>query len=326
MTIHTENQLEVLVDELAASAWTLAAIGLFFDAGVADALREPRTLDELAARLPGLSRERIARCLAVAEVRGLVVAEDDRRRLAPGVLPFLEGTRRTVLQGDLRSYVLQPAEYLRAALGPEVESGWRFTDPVILQAQGDGSAMFAGAVHAKIAPALGLSERLERPGGAFLDVGAGVGALSIAMARTFPELRVVGLDASEAPLALARANVAAAGVAERVELRAMRVEDLRDEEAFDLAWLPAFFLRSRGVVRAAVESIRRALRPGGFLLIPAVNPSAGEAERAVWSLVLESWGGPVLDAPEVSRLAAEGGLAPRVLPGPSWVAMIAAKR
>ncbi len=324
--ISTPQQFSVLIDELSGATWTLAALGVLFDSGLADALAEPRTLEELAARCPALSRARIERCLAVAAVRGVVAVESSRYQLAPGVLPSLDPGARAALSGDYRSALLQASAYLRAA-GDPASAGWRHTDPAILQAQGDGSSMFAAAFRTRLAPQLGdLSERLARPGARFLDVGVGVAALSIALCKEFPALAVVGLDPYEVPLALARANVAAAGFTDRVDLRAMTVQELRDDASYEAAWLPAFFLGRRADVAEALARIRTALRPGGWVIIPVINSAAGEARSAVWSLVLESWGGPVLHAAEVETLLGEAGLLPRALPGPSWISMVVAQR
>jgi 2-polyprenyl-3-methyl-5-hydroxy-6-metoxy-1,4-benzoquinol methylase len=324
--ISTSQQFSVLIDELSGATWTLAALGLLFDSGLADHLREPRTLDDLATRCPVLSRERIARCLGVASARGVVSLDGDCYQLAPGVVPSLEPGARTALRGDYRSTLLQAAVYLRAAIEP-ASAGWRHTDPMILQAQGDGSSLFAMALRMRLAAQLGdLGDRLARPGARFLDVGVGVAALSIAMCRAFPEVNAVGLDAYDVPLTIARANVAAAGLTDRVELRASNIEQLRDEAAFDVAWLPPFFLGSHEAVTQALARIRAALRPGGWVLVPAVNPAAGAAQTAVWGLVLESWGGPVLNASEIEALVTEAGLTVRTLPGPSWISLVAGQR
>jgi hypothetical protein len=76
------------------------------------------------------------------------------------------------------------------------------------------------------------------------------------MCRTFPHVRAVGIDPYDAPLALARENVAPANLSDRIELRRIVVQDLRDEAAFDLAWLPIFFLGDREGVERAIERIR----------------------------------------------------------------------
>jgi ubiquinone/menaquinone biosynthesis C-methylase UbiE len=51
-----------------------------------------------------------------------------------------------------------------------------------------------------------------------LDLGAGTAQIPIALCRQMPDVRVVAVDAAESMLAVARENVAAAGLAERIEL------------------------------------------------------------------------------------------------------------
>jgi release factor glutamine methyltransferase len=51
------------------------------------------------------------------------------------------------------------------------------------------------------------------------DIGVGSGAIALALALELPELQLEGVDVSEAALAIARENLAAHGVAERVTLR-----------------------------------------------------------------------------------------------------------
>jgi predicted O-methyltransferase YrrM len=75
-------------------------------------------------------------------------------------------------------------------------------------------------------------------------------------------LRVVGLDPFDTPLALARRNVAEAGLADRIELRPQRVQDLAEENRYDLAWVPVKFLPA-DVAARGLHRVHAALRPGG---------------------------------------------------------------
>ena len=61
-----------------------------------------------------------------------------------------------------------------------------------------------------------ISARLDE-GGAILDLGCGTGWSTIALARRFPNARVVGVDLDSASIAEARANAADSGIAERVD-------------------------------------------------------------------------------------------------------------
>jgi len=96
----------------------------------------------------------------------------------------------------------------------------------------------------------------------FLDAGTGVGVVAIELCRHYPHLHAVGLEPQAVPLAEARRNVAAAQLDQRIELRAQRVEDLTDREAFDLAYLPQVFMPVE-VVRRGLRTVFQVLRPGG---------------------------------------------------------------
>jgi SAM-dependent methyltransferase len=61
-----------------------------------------------------------------------------------------------------------------------------------------------------------VTARLGRPGGRVADLGCGSGWSSIAIARGFPLATIDGFDSDDASITDARANAAAAGVADRV--------------------------------------------------------------------------------------------------------------
>lgn len=106
---------------------------------------------------------------------------------------------------------------------------WSHIETEILQAGGEVSISFADPLTRTIIPSLeGLSQRLDSPDGAFLDVGVGIAGLSIAMARLWSSLRVVGIDLWAPSLVLAHENVRSAGLTEHIELREQAVEVLSD--------------------------------------------------------------------------------------------------
>ena len=153
-------------------------------------------------------------------------------------------------------------------------------DPALLQAQGTMSAAAVPFLERFVFPrAAGIPERLTS-GATFLDVGAGVAAVSIELCRRFPRLRAVGLEPAEAPLALARRNVEAAGLGERIELRRQLVQELDDADAFDIAWLPPNFLPN-DVLRVALARVHRALRPGGLALVATLGGGGDDLRSAI---------------------------------------------
>ncbi len=312
----TRDEFRGRVNDLAMSAWTAGAIGAAFASGLADAMREPRTIDELAAACPKVPRERLAAIAGVLVAEGIASADGEKLRLADGAAAFLGEPMRAALVGGIESALLQPRDLIDACERPR---GWRHVDAAVLQAQGAESGGFAPMFKAAIVPALeGLAERLEKPGARFLDVGVGVAAISIAMCRAWPTLSVVGLDVFDPSLALARENVARAGLASRIELRRCPVEDLDDDAAFDLVWLPAVFL-DEPTVRAALARLHAAMRPGAWILVAAVGAETTARDRAVRALQRELWGGSPL-APSDAEALVRGARfeSTRIIDGPPW--------
>lgn len=81
-----------------------------------------------------------------------------------------------------------------------------------------------------------LIARLAVPvGGSVLEVGCGTGRNLIAVARAYPTARLYGLDISEAMLATARAQVASAGLADRITLCQADATRFDAEALFGLA-------------------------------------------------------------------------------------------
>jgi cyclopropane fatty-acyl-phospholipid synthase-like methyltransferase len=152
---------------------------------------------------------------------------------------------------------------------------------------------------------LELGEML-RGTGAFLDVGTGVGWLAIEAARSWPALRVVGIDPWEPALTLARQNLAQSGVAERVELRLQRVEQFEETTTFTVAWLPGPFIAGE-IADRALERVYRALVPGGWLVF-GFNPLPhGPLEEALANLRIVRNGGYPWTPMEVEEKLQEHG-------------------
>ena len=153
-----------------------------------------------------------ARAEAVLDELG--VSDIVARSGAPELLPVLASIRADLLFGG------------KVLSDDLAAGGWKHPEPALLQAFGDVSSGFPALLKFQFAPALAdLGARLAAPGATFLDIGIGVGALSVAMLRQWPELRVVGIEPWSAALALAEANARKAGVSARVELRRGSGED-----------------------------------------------------------------------------------------------------
>jgi SAM-dependent methyltransferase len=175
-------------------------------------------------------------------------------------LATLPPPQRQMLLGLVRLSVHQSVELLD---DPARSPGWTFTDPAILEGWGRGSMVVPGALKAA-APELADVRT-------FLDVGTGVGLLAIAATSVWTNATVVGMDVWEPSLQLARANVRAAGLDDRVTIREQNVLELEDTETYDCAWLPTFFF-TETVLVTAMPRLCRALKPGGWLVLGRMTP------------------------------------------------------
>ena len=295
------------IASLSTPAWTLAALAASVESGLAAALDEPRDPGELAERtgLPVAVVEALVEVLATMELAERI---GEHWVAGPELEPAMREPQLGQLRDDLRTTLLQSVALVTAArVEPHALGRWRHTDEELLQAQGRLSARVIPLLAHVLFPHVpGLLDRLGSEVGAFLDVGAGVAAVSIAMCQQYPAIRAVGLEPASAPLELARRNVAAVGLKERIELRDRRVEELDDEAAFDVAWLPASFLPA-DTLATALGTVHRALRPGGLLLTGALDPRGEDAEAAVTRLRLTLWGGSGVAPGEVVAMIEAAG-------------------
>ena len=220
-----------------------------------------------------------------------------------GATTELGPTERQSVIGLARAFVYQADDLIT---NPGRAGGWHDTSETLLQNLGKASAGLVGAFRAAGARNPSLQEILHRQGAVFVDVGTGAGWLAIAVARTFPALRVVGVDILPEALELARRNVSEAGLGDRVELRLVDAADLEPDFA-DVVWVAMPFLPAE-VVDAVLRGAAGALRSGGWMLpgtFPGPGPSLGE--RLMTIRTLRSGGQP-WDADELCARLREVGL------------------
>ncbi|HEX2698761.1 MAG TPA: class I SAM-dependent methyltransferase [Acidimicrobiales bacterium] len=279
-------QVAARVGELTAAAWVLSAMATVLARGV----EAPLSTDDPAGRVL------VSYGFFEESGDGLVPTPACAQALGERARPFADGIRSTLGQAAT------------AAFRGASEAGWgRAFGAEILLAQGRASAMGGRLTAAYALPALeGLAERFGAvEGGAFLDVGVGVAELACAFCEAVPRARVVGLDPLPQAIELAIRTVAAHGLGDRIELRHQGVEELDDEAVFDLAWMPLPFIPPP-LVREGLGRVWRALKPGGWLLLPGstMEPGAG-GDIARWQVHLT--GGTLLAEDERARVVEETG-------------------
>ena len=236
----------------------------------------------------------------------------------PGLFDGLDETERRSMIGLVTSFLKQALDLIE---DPGRSGGWVYTDPVVLQSQGQSSGAVPPLI-ASIAHTLdGLTDALAREGARILDIGSGVAALSISCCRIWPAASVVGVDPWEPAMKLAVQNVSEAGLEDRITLRPIAIEDITDTDSFDLAWMPAPFL-PRSVLESSIPMVARSLRPGGWLVLGRYAAPREALPEALADLRTVRGGGTPLSEDDAVALLERGGLA-NVRSVPSeWMAPI----
>jgi SAM-dependent methyltransferase len=113
----------------------------------------------------------------------------------------------------------------------------------------------------------GLAARLQ-DGARVLDVGCGGGWAVVQLAERFPRTSCVGIDVEPYSVRLARRLIEERGLADRCQARAMSVDQLGEDGAYDV--VTSFLVVHEiapSLKPAAFAAVARALKPGGYFLI-----------------------------------------------------------
>ena len=158
------------------------------------------------------------------------------------------------------------------------------------------------------------------------DVACGLGRSSIAIARTYPNVRVDGIDLDEPSIAAARKHLAGSGVEDRVEFHARDAGDAQHAGRYDLVTIfEALHDMSRPV--DVLAALRGMLAEGGSVIVgderveDEFTVPAGEIERLYYGFSVlhclpvgmvgpdPAGTGTVMRAGTVRRYAEEAGFA-----------------
>lgn len=187
--------------------------------------------------------------------------------------------------------------------------GWHGEDAEQVLAQGWGSALAAEFMIDFLIPQMPqVVAEFARARGRFLDVGTGIGKVSRAVCSRYPGVTALGIDVLDQVLRMARSDLYGSGVADRVTLRRQSVADLSETEMFDLAWLPQPFIPP-DIFEHGVYSVAKALKPGAWIVVPAMAPLAEgtDLDHALYGLNAQLLGGGVSTNGDVTALLERAG-------------------
>lgn len=241
----------------------------------------PSTAAELAERTqtsPRYARE----WLEQQAVTGILLADDAqgatmrRFTLPAGAVEALTDERSLAY--------IAPLPRMVGAVGPQTAAlleayrsgggvSWEQLGVDAREAQADLNRPWFAQLPAVFADVDRIHAVLSRPGARIADVGMGAGWSSISLALGYPELHVDGFDVDAPSVELARANAAAAGVADRVRFHLAGGDSLEDVGPFDGAFaFECVHDMSRPV--DVLHAMRRAVREDGIVVI--MDEAVGE--------------------------------------------------
>lgn len=224
------------------------------------------TVDELAAAT-GTRPELVERWAWGADAHDLV-------EIGEGRVYMSEGVAQVLLDADRSEYL--GGQYLHAATGsldyagltdvfrtgrPVTERPDRYRVAIERLTVQDIAVFFQ-----EVLVALPQLVADLRPGARVLDVHCGGGRWLLAMARRFPEIVLTGVEFEPDSVARARANVEAAGLADRITIEQRDVHAVGHEGDVELAYFQ-YALHHLPDPAAALRSAWTAVRPGGWLVV-----------------------------------------------------------
>ena len=223
------------------------------------------TLDELAAAT-GTDREVIGQWAWGADAHELVRLDDGRVRTSDEVAAILLDSDRPEYLGGQFVHAATAAldygsllEFVRTGR-PMTTRPDRYRVAIERLTVQDVAVFFQEALAAlpQLVADLRTGERV-------IDVHCGGGRWLIAMARRFPNLSLVGVEFEPDSVARARANVAEAGLADRITIEQGEMTAIGHAGEFDLAYYQ-YALHALPDPAAALRSSWAALRPGGRIV------------------------------------------------------------
>ena len=268
--LRASSELRGWIDGTQAFALMSTAV----DSGLLRALSRPSTVEQIAAAIdlsPSLASDL---CDALA-AHGVVVHNNDTYQLAPDYARLAAPEAVVPLDSLIRQtrVMVRTLEDVTSSSDPYTTLP---TEDVLAMAEAAGISSLSTSPHVaqestvRLIPELG---GLWHAGAHHLEAGCGVGNSLLGIAVTYPAVTAVGIEIDEATAAEARRRAEVLAVADRVEVRCMDAGELHDEEVFDTAQWSQFYFPAKSRT-PALQAMHRALKPGGFLLVPFLGSAS----------------------------------------------------
>jgi SAM-dependent methyltransferase len=265
---HTTHSLEIL------------SVSLGLELGLYQALTKLGTATEAeVAAESGVSARYTREWLEQQAVAGYLACDDPTRPPEQRRYRLPPGHAEVLLDAD-SPYHAGPLAIILAGIAgvlPRLLAAYRTGGGVPYAAYGQqlrrgiaalNRPMFLHELASSWLPAVSEVDRRLRsaPPARVLDLGCGLGASSVALARAYPRAQVLGVDLDQASITEARAQAAQAGVADRVTFLVSDAVHVNAEAPFDLVTIFEA-LHDTGDPAGALRTARALLATDGSVLV-----------------------------------------------------------
>jgi SAM-dependent methyltransferase len=199
---------------------------------------------------------------------GLLVRDGERLRLAAHLDALLLESEHPAHVGAMVRILEHPEIFDR--FGERLATGERTwwdqcSTEFIGAVAATGLPFYVRLIPGGLSRVPGVEDLLQRPARA-LDTACGAGAGLVRLGEMYPDLTLTGADGDRASLDRAAKAVAEAGIEDRIELVHTPLEELDQEEEFDLVISNISMHECRDIDEVTAR-IHRSLRPGGWFVI-----------------------------------------------------------
>jgi SAM-dependent methyltransferase len=223
-------------------------------------------------------------CRAAFAAGVLETADDGNYRLGPFMATLLLDKSSPAFVGGVFTIMEQPEIFdsFSTSLKSGQKTWWDQTTNEFIHAVADtGGAFNNRFIPDGILSVPGVAPLAQLGGPTMIELACGTGYGLIRAARSFPGLRLVGLDGDSFSLEIAESRIAEAGFSDRIQLVQSTLEDFAADERYDLVTVNVSMHECRDI-EAVTASVYQALKPGGYFLnSDFAFPSTGDGLRTV---------------------------------------------
>lgn len=285
-TLKTMEDAKAAIQSLNESLWIFSTLNALISAGAFPDIESAYTLAELSTQT-NMPLSILHASIQLLTHAGMLVQENNDIKLAAGLQALIKQSGRERFNASLCVAHGLSAELITSARDRKCRAGWHYTNEMILQSQGLQSQYIVTDCFLQDEI---LQQKLRKPAAVFLDVGAGVGQISLRACEDYPHLTVMALEPADAPYQLAKRNIQASRHAKRIKLYQCQLQAFDACALIDVAWFPHVFIEEEALADC-LQHLRKLLKPDGMLITTSLSATKLNQATLVRQLVNALYGG-----------------------------------